>query len=783
MGESRTVADDNVPTAASPDGSSLDDAAALLVGLSPEDADELARVRDLLIEAAGTESFPLQVRNHATVAAEKIGCLIVGKILDPEAALAETGHAVELALGVLYGTEKGESASGQETRKAGPSTSDATPPDHAGSSSGPGTGTTEGQDAPWAYEGPASEGFASSATLPEDTDLNLLSEFVAEAMDHMVSAEAAILALETNPDDSESINTIFRAFHTVKGTSAFLGLTEVQRLGHLAENLLASVREGHIRLTGGSADLALEACDALKSMIEALDGAGPGAPLTMPPSYEDLCRRLDGRLADPEGAGGVSDGRRLGDILVADGKATREDVEAAAREHGDVPIGEALVRSGVASPADVERALRGQVRTAKTSVSDATVRVSTDRLDSLVNAVGELVIVQSMIAQDPDVSDGASDRLARNVAQADKITRELQYVTISLRMVPLRATFRKMARLVRDLARKSGKAVRFLTEGEDTEIDRNMVETLNDPLVHMIRNAVDHGIEPADVRRGAGKRETGTVALRAYHSAGSVVIELADDGRGLDRDGILARAVERGLVDGREAGRDLSDDKAFALIFRPGFSTARKVTSVSGRGVGMDVVRRKIEALHGRVGIASRPGAGSTFTLRLPLTTAITDAMILRVGRERYLLPTLSIVQSFRPGPGDVSTVVGRGEMAMLRGDLIAVVRLARFFEIAGAVTDPCEGLLVVVEADGRRAAVLVDELLGQQQVVVKALGEGLGQVRGVSGGTILGDGRVGLILDPAGLLRLADGGEDRAGGQGPAVFAEWAHETALAMG
>jgi len=310
-----------------------------------------------------------------------------------------------------------------------------------------------------------------------------------------------------------------------------------------------------------------------------------------------------------------------------------------------------------------------------------------------------------------------------------------------------------------------------------------MVEMLNDPLVHMIRNAVDHGIEPADVRRGAGKRETGTVTLRAYHSAGSVVIELADDGRGLDRDSILARAVERGLVDGREAGRDLSDSEVFNLIFRPGFSTAEKVTSVSGRGVGMDVVRKKVEALRGRVGIASRPCAGATFTLRLPLTTAITDAMILRVGRERYLLPTLSIVQSFRPKPGDVSTVVGRGEMAMLRGDLIAVVRLHRFFEVAGAVTDPCEGLLVVVEADGGRAAVLGAERRGPLLVGVKALGEGLGQVRGVAGGTILGDGRVGLILDPAGVLGLADGGEDPTGGRGPAVLAGRARETALAVG
>ena len=386
-------------------------------------------------------------------------------------------------------------------------------------------------------------------------------------------------------------------------------------------------------------------------------------------------------------------------------------------------------------------------------VAESTARVSTERLDSLINMVGELVISHSMISQDTELLDGRHPRIARNIAQTGKIVRELQDLTMALRMVPLKATFQKMARLTRDLSRKSGKNVQFLCEGEDTEIDRNMVESLNDPLVHMVRNAADHGIEPAEARASAGKPQTGTIRLRAFHSAGNVVISLSDDGQGLNRERIRAKAAERGLVD---PNRPLSESETFDLIFLPGFSTAEKVTDVSGRGVGMDVVKRNVESLHGRIEVSSTPGQGSTFTLRLPLTMAITDAMVMRVGGVRYLLPTVTIEQSFRPAPGAVSTVAHRGEMVMLRGELIPIVRLHRLYGVPDAVQDPYSALLVSVETEDRRCAVMVDELLGQQQVVVKSLGHGLRHVPGVSGGAILGNGRVGLILDADGLCKLS---------------------------
>ncbi len=603
---------------------------------------------------------------------------------------------------------------------------------------------------------PPAEADEGPPTLPEDADLELLAEFIVECVDHINGAEAALLDLESNPEGGEEINVIFRAFHTIKGTSAFLGLDRIQKLAHLAESLLDRAREGQIRITGGYADLSLKSCDTLRTMIEALDGVKPGGELTIPDDYDTVI----GELCDPEAAGIGEETEetdavqmRVGDILVAEGTADREAVEEAAEQQQDELIGKVLAREKVASATDVAQALRVQKKISGKTAAGATVRVGTGRLDNLINMVGELVIAQSMVTEDSGAIGTERPRLVKNIAHAGKIIRELQDLTMSLRMVPLKGTFQKMARLVRDLARKAGKPVQFATDGEDTEIDRNMVEELNDPLVHMIRNAVDHGIEATEERAQTGKPPTGTVCLRAYHSAGNVVIELEDDGKGLDRDKIIAKGTERGLI---QPGRELTESEVFGLILQPGFSTAEKVTAVSGRGVGMDVVKKGIDALHGRIDVSSEPGAGSKFTLRVPLTMAITDAMFLGVGEERYMMPTGSIEHSFRPEPGSVSTVVGRGEMVMLRGELLPLFRLHKLFNVAGATTDPHEALLVVIEGEGRRCALMVDEVLGQQQVVVKTLGQSLGRIPGAAGGTILGDGRVGLILDAVGIFKLA---------------------------
>jgi two-component system chemotaxis sensor kinase CheA len=350
------------------------------------------------------------------------------------------------------------------------------------------------------------------------------------------------------------------------------------------------------------------------------------------------------------------------------------------------------------------------------------------------------------------VLHGGHYDLLKKVGHAGKIVRELQDLTMAMRMVPLRAVFQKMTRLVRDLAQKSGKTITLITEGEDTEIDRNMVDVISDPLMHMVRNACDHGVESPEVREQNGKPRGGVVRLAAYHSGGSVAIELQDDGKGLDRQRIVEKAVARGLI---EADKELPDSEVFNLIFEPGFSTAEKVTDISGRGVGMDVVKRKIEGVRGRIDITSAAGKGSTFTLCLPLTLAITDGMLVRVGSERYIIPTVNIHLSFRPDRAAISTVAGGGEMVRLREELMPIFRLHRLFDVPTAKTNPTEGLLVVVDDNKRRCALLVDELLGKQQVVAKSLGENI-KTHGITGGAILGDGKVGLILDPSEIVQLA---------------------------
>ncbi len=450
---------------------------------------------------------------------------------------------------------------------------------------------------------------------------------------------------------------------------------------------------------------------------------------------------------------------KIGEILVEMGALAKPDVDAVLRAQQDAAtgpkLGEILVKSGVANPKDVAQAIRSQRMHQQASiVAREPVKVDANRLDLLVDTIGELVIAESMVFQSAVVLGHKSGDLARYLGQLDKITRDLQEMGMSLRMVPIRTTFQKMARLVRDLSKKAGKHVEFVMSGEDTELDKTVVDKIGDPLVHMVRNAVDHGLEAtSEDRVRCGKPPIGTVCLRAFHKGGNIYIEIEDDGRGLDTEAILAKALERGLV--RE-GNQLTDREIQNLIFLPGFSTARKVTDVSGRGVGMDVVRKNIEALRGEVEIYSEPGKGTRFSIRLPLTLAIIDGMVVRVGEERYIIPTLSIVTSLRLAEHQLVSVVGQGEMLKIQGKLLPLFRLERTFGIRNAIQDATAGIVVVVEADGRQTGLLVDDIIGQQQTVIKSLGDALQGISGIAGGAILPNGSVGLILDIAGLLKIA---------------------------
>jgi two-component system chemotaxis sensor kinase CheA len=566
-----------------------------------------------------------------------------------------------------------------------------------------------------------------------DGDRELIADFVTECRDYLDSAERALLQLETNPTDSEAINTVFRAFHTVKGTSGFLGLTTITSFAHEAESLFTRVRDREIPFAGGVPDLALQAVDVVKALIATVEQALAGKPMTRPAAYDAVLAQL-ARVAC--GASGVV-------ALLVPSQQTPSAC-AAAR----TPAAEG--QADILATAPARAAWTGEERREVTS--ESSIRVRTDRLDRLIDMIAELIIAQTMIAQDTELPGASHNGLARKVSHAGKIVRELHDLSLSMRMVPLKPTFQKMTRLVRDVAQAVGKQIEFSTDGEETEIDRNMVDALSDPLVHMVRNAVDHGIEIPDERIAAGKPRQGRIRLSASHAGGNVVVELRDDGKGLDRERIIAKAIEKGLI---ESASKMSDSEIFTLIFAPGFSTAAQVTGLSGRGVGMDVVRRNIESLRGLIEIASSPGQGTVFTLRLPLTLAVTDGMLVQVGAERYVIPTTSIFMSFRPERDALSTVAGRGEMVRLRNEVMPLFRLHRLFSIPAAQSDPCQALVVVVAVGNQRVALLVDALLGQQQVVAKSLGDGVGKVEGVSGGAILGDGRVGLILDIAELITL----------------------------
>ncbi|MGO9359867.1 MAG: chemotaxis protein CheA, partial [Xanthobacteraceae bacterium] len=391
---------------------------------------------------------------------------------------------------------------------------------------------------------------------------------------------------------------------------------------------------------------------------------------------------------------------------------------------------------------------------APVATSTQSIRVDVDKVDRLVNLVGELVITQAMlIEQSTLLPVDQYPALIQGVEALAQSARELQESVMAIRAQPVKSVFARMPRIVRELAATLGKEVRIVTTGETTEIDKTVIEQLNDPLTHMIRNALDHGIEHPDERVDAGKSRQGTIQLSAAQRSGRIVIEVADDGRGINREKVLAKARDRGLV---APGAALSEEEIDNLIFLPAFSAADSISNISGRGVGMDVVKRNVQSLGGRISVQSRFGAGSRFTLSLPLTLAVLDGMVVSVNTETFIIPLTSIIESLRPRPTDIHPVVDRGDVLALRGEYVPLVRLYRCFSIENAITDPCCGIVIIVQSEGAgRIGVVVDELLGQQQVVVKSLEANYAPVAGVSGATILGNGRVALILDVAGLREV----------------------------
>ncbi len=603
-----------------------------------------------------------------------------------------------------------------------------------------------------------------SIPLQDDPDsVSMLKEFLAEMEEELVEADTILLDIETEGQDDEKVNKIFRIFHSAKGVAGFLGLSDIISLAHQTETMLSRVRRGEIQLEAEILDLCFDATGMLRELMDGVDQAVKGDMVLS--HNEKLPMLITGLEAaakgfkPPEAKLPESEvGDRLGEIVKRDPiLVPDEQVAGALKKQKDSgrKLGVELVTEGV-QPKKVTHSLRSQRTTQKAHEAakiNEMIKVDLGRVDSLVSLVGELAVVESMLGhhfesmnknlkRKHDVDQVKSHGTLR---QFRKISKDLQDIGLSMRMVPVRSVFQKMTRLVRDLSKKQNKKMHLFLSGETTEMDRSMVEHIGDPLVHMIRNSADHGIEATDERIKAGKPAQGSIYLSAYHQGGNIIIEIGDDGRGLNKEGILTKAITNGIIGEND---NLSEKEIYKIIFQPGFSTAKNVSEISGRGVGMDVVNRSIESMHGRISVDSKQGEGTVIKLILPLTLAIIDGMIIRCGPERHIIPTLSIVESFKPDPSVVLTFTGENELIKLRDELIPLIRLNRFLGIDGANESIRDLMVVVVESAGEKLGLLVDDILLRQQVVIKNLTTGDGKNPFFSGAAILSDGRIGLILN-----------------------------------
>ena len=621
--------------------------------------------------------------------------------------------------------------------------------------------------------------------LDVEEDSEIFLEFLSESHDHLEESESNILTIEEDPSDLELINAIFRGIHSIKGSAGFLGLTDMQKLSHELETLLDMARKGEITITQEIIGVCLNSIDVLRKLRENLaikvdkilgkvadsNSSPKEQPINIQPIIDKILSILnketnqnkgvvekqcdtdvpmsESTQADTSQTGkpeGESREGYLGEILVDDGVISQEQLDKALQEK-DRKIGEILVDEGVTTPDKIDKALQQQSLQRQSGLQSRTVKVDTNKLDSLFDLVGELVISTTLISG--EMKSTNNNGSSKNLPQLNKITKDIQNQVMSMRMVSLKQTFQKMSRLVRDVSKQAGKQIKLQISGEETELDKNVIEEIADPLVHILRNSIDHGIEPENERVDKGKPKEGTVRLSAFHRGGNIVIEIEDDGKGLQKDRILKKAIEKGIIKDQS---ETSDNQIYNLIFAPGFSTAEKVTNISGRGVGMDVVKRNIDKLRGKAEVTSHEGKGTLVTIKLPLTLAIIDGIVVKVGNMKYIIPTISIEESLRPKQEEINTIKNKGEVINMRGNLFPLVRLHKLYNIQTTMTNPWDAIAVIVETEGGRISIMVDELLGQQQVVIKSLGERFKNVKGISGGAILGDGKVGLILDVSGI-------------------------------
>jgi two-component system chemotaxis sensor kinase CheA len=670
--------------------------------------------------------------------------------------------------------------------------------------------------------------------------------FFDESFEGLDVMESGLLHMDPGAVNTEDINSIFRAAHSIKGGSGTFGFTDISGFTHIMETLLDEMRDGRRPVTPEAVEVLLRSVDVLREMLIATRDGGSADIERVQAQQAELERTLEQRegaapaaaAAQPSAATATADVEPVGwhvvfrphphlmrtgndPLRIIQELADLGDLQARGDASALPPLSELdpedcylswdlhlqsgvsrsqiddifdwveddcdlaimpILPEGAAAAGPAEAATPPPAATPDAAPPPASaslqptaakqpskaaaggsssIRVDIHKIDTLINMVGELVITQSMLGLlGEDFALDKLERLREGLAQLERHTRELQESVMQIRMLPISFTFSRFPRLVHDLSTKLGKKVELKMSGEATEVDKTVTEKIGDPLVHLVRNSLDHGLEPPEERLATGKSETGTVQLNAFHKGGNIIIEIRDDGRGLNRDKLLAKAIERGLVNDEH---NLSDQQIYELIFAAGFSTADQISDVSGRGVGMDVVRKNINELGGSIEIDSNPGQGTAIIIRLPLTLAILDGQTVAVGDETYIVPLVSIIESIQIREDMVNLVAGRGETFKLRDEYLPIVRLHQVFGIENAKARSLqEGLLVVVEGEGRRCGMFVDDLLGQQQVVIKSLEANYQKVDGISGATILGDGSVALILDIPGLIRLAAHQEGR---------------------
>jgi len=587
-------------------------------------------------------------------------------------------------------------------------------------------------------------------------DPALVRDFLVESEELLQGMDQDMVALESAPGDGDLLNRIFRAMHTIKGTAGFLGFDPVVRLSHRAEDVLNAARRGEAQLDRRCMDALLVARDQLGIMLEDIRRGG-----LKEYSLETLIAELEEaqkpRRTTPT----------LGELLVNDGVITPAALDTLLAEQAASPeprrLGQLVVDKGLSSPAQVGNALNRQKEIAESTSATQSMRVDARKLDELINLVGELVLERNRLTQlSRDcasrklVAGELDSALTQTSARLSFITDELQSAGLKTRMVPIEAVFRRFPRLVRDVTHALKKEAVLIIHGEDTELDKTMVELIGDPMIHLVRNSLDHGIEAPDVREQAGKPRRGIIRLEARQEGDQIAITISDDGAGISTERVGRKAVEKGLIT-PEHLQILSQREILDFIFLPGFSTAENISDLSGRGVGMDVVHTNLKKLNGSIEIDSQPGVGTNVHLRLPLTLAILPVLMVRVEQDTYALPLRSVVETAQVNLKNVHRVEGC-EVLCLRGETLPLIRLGQLFESDASSNAASSGAersqkVVILGVGEKRAALLVDELLGQESTVVKPLGNYLHRCSSLAGATISGDGRVRLVLDPAGLL------------------------------